>query len=244
MSVVVRFLGTGSASAPGGRSHSCVLVRGDTAVLLLDCGASALPAITRDLDAGEIDAVLVSHLHGDHFGGIPFLLMEQHYAGRTRPLVICGPRDLEWRVRELALVLYPDFYAQALSYPVEFTVFHANGTDVAGVRVTGLPVVHIAGSDAHGMRVLIDGKLIAYSGDAEWSDALPALADGADLFICEATTYSLRWAGHLSAVEIAAHRGELRCARIVLTHLGPEAVAHRGDIPFEVADDGLSIALG
>lgn len=243
MSVLIRFLGTGSASAPGGRSHSCILVRGATTSLLLDCGAAALPAITRRIDAEEIDAVLVSHLHGDHFGGIPFLLMEQGFAGRTRPLLICGPRDLERRVSDLALALFSDFNAQPLAYPVEFQPLHSDEREVAGAGISGLPVVHIPGSDAHGLRVRIDGKLIAYSGDAEWSDAIPAVADGADLFVCESTTYALRWKGHLSALEIAAHREELHCGRIVLTHLGPEAVARRGDMPFEVAEDGMSITL-
>jgi ribonuclease BN (tRNA processing enzyme) len=243
MSVEVVFLGTGSASAPAGRSHACVLVRDGTTAFLLDCGSSAPPAITRAIDPGRIDAVLVSHLHGDHFGGIPYLLMEQSYAGRTRPLVLAGPRDLERRVRELAVALYTDFYAHPVPYDVPFITLGPSEHDIFGVRVAALPVVHLPGSDAHGLRVRIGEKLIAYSGDAEWSDAIPALADGADLFICESTTYALRWPGHLSALELATHRDELRCSRIVLTHLAPEAVAHHDDIPFEIAYDGMSVLL-
>jgi ribonuclease BN (tRNA processing enzyme) len=243
VSVEVRFLGTGSTSAPGGRSHSCVLVRDGKTSLLLDCGSSALPAITRSIDPAEIDGVLVSHLHGDHFGGIPFLLMHQGYAGRTRPLFMGGPRELEQRVRELAVTLYPDFYAQALPYDVPFMPFDLGEQDFVGSRLTALAVVHHPSSDPYGLRLRIGGKVIAYSGDAEWSDAIPTLADGADLFICEATTYARQWSGHLSARELAAHRDDLRCARIVLTHLGPEAVAHQPDMPYEVAEDGMALVL-
>ncbi len=243
LSVEVRLLGTGSASAPAGRSHSCVLVRDGTTTLLLDCGSAALPQITSALDPAEIDAVLVSHLHGDHFGGIPFLVMHQAYAGRKRPLIIAGPRQLERRVRDVAVALYPDFYAHPAPFPVHFTAFGPGERDVAGAHVAALPVVHLPDSDPYGLRVRIGGKLIAYSGDAEWSDAIPALAEGADLFVCESTTFASRWPGHLSAVELAAHRAELRCSRVLLTHLGPEAVAHRQQMPYEVAEDGMTVIL-
>jgi len=69
--------------------------------LLLDCGGSSLPAIRREVDAEAIDAIGISHLHGDHFGGIPYLLIEQHFAGRTAPLLIGGPRALGERLRAL-----------------------------------------------------------------------------------------------------------------------------------------------
>ena len=243
MSVEVTFLGTGSASAPAGRSHSCVLVRDGTTTLLLDCGSAALPPITRAIDPSTIDAVLVSHLHGDHFGGIPFLLMHQAYAGRTRPLVIAGPGQLERRVRDVAIALYPDFYAHPAPYRVDFIAFGPGELDIAGARVAAHPVIHLPGSDPHGLRVRLGGKLIAYSGDAEWSDAIPALAAGADLFVCESTTYTSHWPGHLSALELEAHRSELHCSRILLTHLGPEAVAHRDQLPFEVAEDGMTVIL-
>ena len=243
MSVEVRFLGTGSASAPGGRSTSCLLVRDGTTTLLLDCGSAALPTITRVIDPSTIDAVLVSHLHGDHFGGIPFLLMHQAYAGRRRPLAVAGPAQLERRVHDVAVALFPDFYAQPAPYPVEFIVYGQGERDIAGARIAALPVTHLPGSDPHGLRVQIGGKLIAYSGDAEWSDAIPALAAGADLFVCESTTYTSRWPGHLSGAELEAHRGELHCSRVLLTHLGPEAVAYRDQLPFEAAEDGMTVTL-
>lgn len=243
MTVEVRFLGTGSASAPNGRSHTCILVSAPGTTILLDCGSSAVPAITRSVDPGAVDAILVTHLHGDHFGAIPFVLLQQKFSGRTRPLVIAGPRRLEQRLRDLALALYSDFYDEPLPYPTPFVAFDDGAANIAGAHVTPLSVVHLPGSDPWGVRLRVGGKLIAFSGDAEWSGAIPRLADGADLFISEATTYERRWRGHLSAKELKARRAELRCKRLVLTHLGPEAVAHRAEIALEVAEDGMAIAL-
>jgi len=241
VTVEVRFLGSGNAFAAGGRSHACILVRHSGSSLLLDCGGSSLPAITRALDPGSIDAIAVSHLHGDHFGGIPFLLDEQKYAPRRRPLAIGGPPSLEKRVRQVADGFGMDL--ATLGFEVTFQVLGRDEQQLGPTRVAALPVRHSPAAEPHGLRMRVGGRLIAYSGDATWSDELVAVADGADLFICESTTYAVRDPVHLSGVELAAHRRDLRCARVVLTHLGKDALAHRDELPFEAADDGTVLEL-
>jgi ribonuclease BN (tRNA processing enzyme) len=243
MSVEVTFLGSGSASAPGGRRDSCIVVRDGTTTLILDCGSTALPAITGLFDPARIDAVLVTHLHGDHFGGIPALVMHQRFAGRTRDLVLAGPAALDERLHQLSVALYADYYEQPLPYTLRVVPLAGGELTIGGARIAARRVAHAPDSDPYGLRVSVGGKLIAYTGDAEWSEAIPALADGADLFITECTTWTAHWPGHLSARELATRRDELRCGRVVLTHLGPEAVAHRGELPFEAADDGMTIRL-
>jgi ribonuclease BN (tRNA processing enzyme) len=238
MSVEVRFLGSGNAFAAGGRGHACILVTAPDGRILLDCGGSALPAITRACDPASIDAVAVTHLHGDHFGGLPFLAMQQQYAGRTRPLDVGGPRSLAIRFREVATGLYADYYRDAFPYALTFHVLGASPTRLGPADVTAHPVTHVPSSEPHGLRVRVGGRLIAYSGDAVWSDALPALADGADLFICEATTFATSDPVHLSARDLTAHRDELRTRRIVVTHLGEESLANRKHLGFEIAEDG------
>src|SRR4029077_11399515 len=99
VSVSIRFLGSGNAFADGGRSHACIHVSAPGVSLLLDCGGSSLPMIKRYVDPAQITAIAVTHLHGDHFGGIPFLLDEQKWAGRKQELVIGGPPSLEARTR-------------------------------------------------------------------------------------------------------------------------------------------------
>ncbi|MEI8360356.1 MAG: MBL fold metallo-hydrolase, partial [Deltaproteobacteria bacterium] len=94
--VQVTFVGTGNAFADGGSSHACIHIAAPGASLLLDCGGSSLPALKRaGINLAAIDAIAVSHLHGDHFGGIPFLILEQHFKGRQAPLTIGGPAALE-----------------------------------------------------------------------------------------------------------------------------------------------------
>lgn len=248
MSVSVRFIGSGNAFADGGRTHACIHVTAPGVSLLLDCGGSSLPAIKRVIDPATIDGIAISHLHGDHFGGLLYLVMEQHYAGRKTPLTVIGPPDLQRRSQAAGQALFEDFYGGSagarLGYPLGWTVLTDRPASVGGATVSGHPVEHVPESQPHGLRVQVGDKLIAYSGDATWSDAIPRLADGADLFICEATNYATPHPVHLSVAELRAHRAELRCRRLVVTHLGTEALAHLDDMgDIEVAADGTVLEL-
>jgi len=245
VTVKVRFLGTGNAFADGGRSHACIHLEATGVSLLLDCGGSSLPAIKRTLDPAKIQAIAVSHLHGDHFGGITYLVMEQHFAGRTAPLAIGGPRELQPRLSRAgeALYSYPFGTSTPLSFGLSFVTLRDTPTVLGGAQVAALPVKHVADSDPHGLRVKVDGKLIAYSGDARWSDELAAVAKGADLFICEATNFSKSDAAHISYRELMANRAKLDCGRIILTHLGADSIAHLSEMELERAEDGMLVSL-
>lgn len=243
MTVSLTFLGTGNAFADGGRSHACILVSAREGRILLDCGGSALPPLRRACDPSDVDAVAITHLHGDHFGGLPFLAMQQKYAPRGRPLLLGGPPSLERLFMDATRALYSDFFDTPLPYDIRFTVLTSTPARLGPAEVMALPVEHVPASEPHGLRVRIGGKLIAYSGDARWSDALPRLADGADLFICETTTYSIPDPVHLSAKEVVAHRSELRCERVIATHLGRESIEHLGDLGVEHAEDGMVVEL-
>jgi ribonuclease BN (tRNA processing enzyme) len=244
MAVRVTFIGSGNAFADGGRSHACIHVSAPGVSLLLDCGGSSLPAIKAEIDPEAIDAIAISHLHGDHFAGIPFLLIEQHYKGRTAPLVIGGPRGLPERLRAAESALYPDFFRKTkLGFEVRETVLGAKETELGGALVSALPVKHVPESEPHGLRVRVGDKLIAYSGDASWSDDLARLAKGADLFICDATYFDLDEPSHISYRTLMAHRDEIDCKRIVLTHLGAETLARIGELELEHAVDGTTFEI-
>jgi ribonuclease BN (tRNA processing enzyme) len=244
MSVTIRFLGTGNAFADGGRSHACIHLEAPGASLLLDCGSSSLPAIRRTLDPATLQAVAVSHLHGDHFGGVSSLVMQQHFAKRSAPLAVGGPRELRERSTRAGEALYKDFFpGTALCYPLSYVTLGETPVALGGAEVSALPVQHVAESDPHGLRVRIGGKLIAYSGDARWSDELVAVAKGADLFICESTHYARSDAAHLSYRELIAERDRLDCGRIILTHLGADAQANLAKIELEHAEDGMVVTL-
>jgi ribonuclease BN (tRNA processing enzyme) len=86
-------IGCGDAFGSGGRFNTCFLIAGANSTILLDCGASSLVALhAAGVDLAAIDGVIISHLHGDHFGGLPFFLLDaQFLTRRDRPLLIAGP---------------------------------------------------------------------------------------------------------------------------------------------------------
>src|SRR5258708_32942137 len=99
-SVTVTFAGSGDAFGSGGRYQSCIHLRppGGAAPVLLDCGATSLSALRRSaLDPGEIAAAFVSHLHGAHFGGLPFLTLNAQFPGRSQPATAARPPGAAWR---------------------------------------------------------------------------------------------------------------------------------------------------
>jgi ribonuclease BN (tRNA processing enzyme) len=212
--------------------------------LLLDCGGSALPGIKKHVDPMTIDAIAITHLHGDHFGGIPFLVIEQHFTGRKKPLIVGGPPSLEKRLRAAEQALYPDFFGPTpLGFPFSTLVLGAEPTELGGARVSALPVRHVAMAEPHGLRVEVAGKLIAYSGDARFTPELVAVAKGADLFICEATFFERDDPSHISYRTLMAHRDEFEAKRIVLTHMGAETLANHSSVHLETAADGMELAL-
>lgn len=244
MAIRVQFLGSGNAFSDGGRANAAIHVTAPGASLLLDCGSSALPAIKNHVDPKTIPAIAVTHLHGDHFGGIVAFVLEQHFAGRTAELVVGGPPSLAARLDAAEQALYPDFFGPTkLGFPVRRVVLGTEPTRMGGASVQALQVRHVRLAEPHGLRVEIAGKVVAYSGDARWSEHLPAVSRGADLFICEASFFDREDPSHISYRQIMAHRDELAAKRIVLTHLGAETLARLNEVELEHTADGTVIEI-
>jgi ribonuclease BN (tRNA processing enzyme) len=245
--VTLEFIGCGDAFASGGRFHTCLLARGSGPPFLIDCGASAPVALQRrGVDPSAICLVIVSHLHGDHVGGLPFLLLDAAYnRPRSEPLVVAGPPGIEAGVLDALDVLYPGTRdAVSARVPVRFVELeNSRELAIGGVRVTALGVEHSRETPCLGIRVELDRKVIAYSGDTQWTPALVDLARGADLFVCECTGFQEPVPAHLSHAELAAHASEFGGVRMVLTHLGPHMLAHAADAQWPCADDGLVIEV-
>lgn len=241
----MRFLGSGDSFGSGGRHQACILVEGADLRLLLDCGATSLVALrAAGVEPASLHAVVISHFHGDHFGGLPFLILDQQFAKRDRPLVVAGPPGVEARVRAAFDALYPGSAATAhAAVDVRYVELGAAPVDIGSGPVMALPVAHLPATQPHGLRLAIDGRTVAYSGDSEWCESLVQLADGADLFICECYSFSKRIPQHLEHATLVAHRSELRAKRIVLTHLGPDALANLRSLQFTAAHDGLEVEL-
>ena len=244
--VTLRVLGCGDAFGSGGRSHTAFYLEAPKSTVMIDFGASALVSMHRfDIDPATIDAVVLSHLHGDHFGGIPFLLLDAAFISRRkRPLVVLGPVGTAKRVRRTTELLYPGFWHEAGEQTVRF-LEHVDRRPcaVAGVSVTPYRVNHKSGAPAYALRVVCEGRTIAYSGDTGWTDALIEAASGSDVFFCEASSYEQPIPYHLTYHTVCDHRERFGTARLILTHMGADMIARAGKLSIECAHDGQQILL-
>ena len=241
----VRFLGSGDAFGSGGRFQTCIHLQSGTSQMLLDCGASSLIAMRRfGVEPQAIDTVILSHLHGDHFGGVPFLILDGQFKRRTRPLIVAGPPGVEARVREAMEVFFPGSTRVERKFDTRFIELADRVTiEVGPVRVTGFAVVHASGAPPFALRVAAEGKIVAYSGDTEWTESLTDAARGADLFIAEALFYDKRVKYHLDLATLLQHRSRLDCRRLVVTHMGEDMLARLDCLAVEAAEDGKELVL-
>jgi ribonuclease BN (tRNA processing enzyme) len=244
--VKIRFLGSGDAFGSGGRLQACIHVESGSTHFLLDCGATALSAMKRlGVVPSTIDAILLTHLHGDHFGGIPFFLLEaQLVSKRDKPLIILGPPTTAERVRLAMEALFPGSAGMELRFPLEYREYtDRRPMELGQTRVTPYQVVHGSGAPPYALRVECGGKVMAYSGDTEWTDGLAEAARNADLFICEAYSYDKKMKYHVDVRTLMEHRDALQCKRLVLTHMGEDVLSRLADLNAEAAEDGKSIVL-
>ena len=244
--VRVRFLGSGDNFGSGGRFQACIHVDTGKMRFLIDCGASSLIPMKRaGIRSDGIDLILISHLHGDHFGGVPFFILDaQLISRRETALVIAGPPGLTQRVREAMEVFYPGSSGVERKFAIEYVeMIEGVINQIGDLAVLPVRVVHGSGAPAFALRVECAGKVIACSGDTEWTDALQKAADGADLFICESYCFEKRMKNHLDYRTLMAHRAELRCKRLIITHMGEEILNRLGEVELEVAEDGMEVVL-
>ena len=238
----VHVLGSGDAFNGGGALHSCYLVEHDTGTILLECGPSVLAAMKREHVPTDVpDAVLISHLHGDHFGGIPFLFLEYAYMNpRSRPLVIAGPPTTASRVKALTEALYADVRGcRHIEFPLEYLeVRPGQRFELAGMNVEAFQVPHSAEPFCLGYRIVGGGGTLLFSGDSAWTDAFAERSRDTDVFLCECCSVDPVSHLHTCYRDIVAHRGELACKRLVLTHLGAD-VRTSDAIDAELAVDGM-----
>jgi ribonuclease BN (tRNA processing enzyme) len=240
-------VGCGDAFGSGGRFNTCFWLKTAKATLLVDCGASTPVALkVRGLDHGEVDGIVLSHLHGDHFGALPFLLIEaQLVTRRERPLVIAGPPGSRARIEEAIEVLFPGALTNRWRFPFEIVEIEpGRPAEIIGHMVTTAEVAHQSGAPSTALRISDGDKLFAYSGDTAWTDALFGVADGADLFMVECFGYAGVLKGHLSWEILKPKLPSLRAKRIMVTHMNPSMLAKVEEARAAgllVAEDGMVV---
>jgi ribonuclease BN (tRNA processing enzyme) len=240
------FIGTSDAFGACGRRQTAILMRAESGSVLLDCGATTGTGLSElGIKRDELDAILISHFHGDHFGGIPYLLLAALYEDeRTRPLHIAGPTGTEKHVRNLASAMCYALEEREWTFPILFTEFVAGqSVNVGPVRCEAFETLHQPITSPHGLLVQSGNHRVAYSGDTGWFPELPSRVAGADVFICECTYHKQGFGFHLSHDDLVQHQDEFDCGHMVLTHLGEEMRKAADQADFDVADDGTVVKL-
>lgn len=244
--LTVTFAGSGDAFGSGGRYQACIHLRPqDGSPVLLDCGATSLSALKRlGLDLGEVAAVFVSHLHGDHFGGIPFLILDGQFSRRTAPLAVVGPPGTAQRLADTMECLFPGSSTAARRFGVDVTEL-APGTSaaVSGTTARAWQAEHPSGAPTLILRLNLAGKTIAYTGDTAWTGAIADAAAHADLLIAEGYYRDKKIPYHLRLADLDAHRERLTSQRVIITHMSADVLGDDHPTSFDQARDGLIIDL-
>jgi ribonuclease BN (tRNA processing enzyme) len=247
--VEVAILGSGDAFASHGRFQSGYIIDSPDCRILMEAGPTALCAMKRmDFKPADIDVILVSHLHGDHFGGLPFFLLEYAYESpRRKPLTIVGPRHLEERTWLLFRTMFPGTKPdlERLLSKLRFVVLEPGSDEKIGaIRIRSMRTPHMKPDVSLAYRIAVGGKSIAFSGDSGWTDQMVPFVAGADLFLCECTYFeSTQLDFHMNYPLLDANHGRFEVRRMVLTHVGREVLDHSQDVKLEMAHDGMRITV-
>jgi ribonuclease BN (tRNA processing enzyme) len=242
----VRFVGCGDAFGSGGRQNTCFHVTGDAINCLIDCGASSLPALKRcNIARNDIDLILITHFHGDHFAGLPFFLLDAQFSRRSRPLVIAGPDGIEARLAQVMEALFEHSSKTQQKFELSVLPLKPEQTSSFGtIKVTPYPVVHgESGGPFLGYRLEAEGRVLAYTADTEWTETLVPLGRDADLFIAEAYTYEKDVRNHLSVKALEARLAEINPKRLILTHMSDDVLSRLDGLRHTAAHDGMIVDI-
>lgn len=262
----IEVLGCAASGPVGGAACSGYLIRSGGTTLLVDCGPGVVTALTGRIPLGQLDAVLISHVHADHCHDLLALawgILSRH---ETRAdgtplripvwvpragLVVVGGIGRSYGLHS-AEAYSTEFYRGALdtreydpSIPMRFGEIQ--------VRLFG-PTNH--GAPCYAMRLEADGAAIAYSADSAVCGALVEVARKADLFLCESTSLDdppPAGGGHLSVRQAAQIATEAGASSLIATHLLWQDDAYRESVagrareafngPLFVAQPGLRLVV-
>lgn len=232
----LRFIGTGNAFAPGGLCWNGFVLGGR---YLFEAPPQALQSLNKmGIDANDLDGVILSHHHGDHFLGLPFLFLQWKTLNRRRPVRIIGPEGTKRLAKEIGEHVYPWLFET--DFEIEWEeVRDGSRSTLGGLSLASVGVKHDTRlSDSLGFEIGLAGRRMGYTGDSAICDAVLDLARGSEILISECASVDevipthMNLRDDLPRVRAAMKPG----ARLILTHLGPGVTA-RGLDNTEVAQD-------
>ncbi len=216
----ITFLGTGEACDTL-HPNSSILVHAENVCLLLDCGFTAAHCFFDECPKCEmLDSLWISHFHGDHFFGVPLLLLRFYQEGRRKPLTIMSGIRAEEKITALMELAYPGLLNK-LPFALEYVKI-IPGKKVRNGSVWWSSVNIDHAQPAFGVRIEIGGKSLYYSGDGKPTADSKELMENADLVIHEAFSLVEEQPGHGSVAQCLDLKRELHIPRMALIHLDRE----------------------
>ena len=242
----IQFIGSGDAFGSGGRFNTCFHITGTETNLLLDCGASSVIALkSNHVEQRDIGLILISHFHADHFGGIPFFILNAQFSRRTEPLTIAGPAGLAaWFERSMETA-FPGSSRTKQRFDVTLIELQPGQTSRFGATaVTPFPVDHgNPGGPCHAYRIEAEGRTITYTGDTQWTDVLLDAGRNADLLIAEAYFFDKQVPMHLDWATLKTQLPAMNARRVIVTHMGEDMLSHLSEAGCETAQDGKIVEI-
>ncbi|UUX50266.1 MBL fold metallo-hydrolase [Nisaea acidiphila] len=245
--ITLTFVGCGDAFGSGGRFNTCFHVQTPETRFLIDCGASSLIAMKAlGVDRNPIESILITHFHGDHFGGIPYFMLDaQFFSKRTGPLTIVGPTGLEHWIERTMETAFPGSSRAKRKFDLNLIEIEPGTThSVGSLEIHAEQALHGAPDGPFlAYRISTRGKTIAYTGDTEWTGSLVPIGKNADLLIAEAYFFDKQVPFHLDLATLADRLPDLTPKRLILTHMNEDMLARTGSLDYETASDGMVVTL-
>ena len=215
------FLGSANAFAAQGRYWSSFIVDGK---YVFDAPPTLLPHLKQlGVSLPDIDVIFITHQHGDHFVGLPFLMLEYVYmTERTEDLTIVGPPGCEEWLEDFAERVYPNIL-RGSKYKRTYIEADPSREQQAGdLTFQAYTMSHVnegGGPGAFGYRVRIGDKTVAYSGDTMFCEDVVKLGEGADVYVIDCTYTEGCGPEHMSLDDAKKIRKRLPPeTAIILTH--------------------------
>ncbi len=210
----------GTSAAFPGKNSACsgYLIQHDGKNLVMDLGSGVLANLQGFIEMGEIDGVMISHLHADHFVDLYLLQVYLEVVGGKTPVPLFLPPGGIERVNSVKPRTKDKFHVafKATEWEPE------TGYEVGGLQIETAPTVHAEPTVA--MRVTAAGRSLTYTADTGPSENIEALAQDTDLLVAESS-----WTdrpedaavGHLTAGEAGKMATAAGAKRLMLTHFWP-----------------------
>ena len=252
----VTVCGSSSSIPRPGRACSSYLIEGDGTAVVADLGSGSLANVLRSRPAESLDAVVISHMHADHFLDVVPLRYALKYGPRTnaRRVLLYLPPDGEAMLRRLVAAFDGESGADFLGEVYDVRTYDPRERLQIGAAAFRFAAArHFVPTFA--IRVQIGTATIAYSSDTAPAEGVVELARGASAFLCEATLGAdeadQQPRGHSSALEAGGMAARAQAERLVLTHYAvsvtPAAIARAAAAAYtgriDVADDGDVVML-